>query len=209
MKTKNATLGDLKNANSVVRKMKEHQPEVALRYPRLGRWKTLHIEAWADASFGTQPDEELVEGKVKSVRGSVIFLCNESRRSAIIYWKSKTISNVCKHVKAAETFAMSEGMEEAINIAQHFYEIYNGSPYTKDKNIGTLPIDFFTDSKTLKECISSSKHFVYSRSLVRLSDVAAKHLNFSTRTDEEPSHSDRGTDILITRPRMGMGDRVE
>ena len=95
--------------------------------------------------------------KIKSVRGDVVFLCNDFGDSSPIYWKGKTIQQVVSGVKAAETIAVATGINDAIYFAEFLFEIYNGSPYKREQEAGSLPVDMYTDSKTLFDSVKSSK----------------------------------------------------
>lgn len=152
MKNNSAKVKDLKNVNKIIRKAKKN--EVSIAYPKLGDWKKLHIRGFADASYATQEDSAIIPGKIKSVRGNIVFICNESGDSAPLFWKSKTISKVVTCVKSAETHAAVEGIQEAEYFAEYMYEIYSGEPGSGEKRI---PIDFFIDSKTLHDSLYSTK----------------------------------------------------
>ena len=67
-------------------------------------------------------------------------------------WKSKTIQQVCKSVKTAETRSLERGMEDSIYIARMIREIYSG-------NVGEdqITVEVKIDSKTLLDSLNSSK----------------------------------------------------
>ena len=67
-------------------------------------------------------------------------------------WKSKTIQQVCKSVKSAETRSLDLGMEDGIFLAKILKELYFGS-----SSKFAFPIDMKIDSKTLFDSINSSK----------------------------------------------------
>ena len=69
-----------------------------------------------------------------------------------LVWKSKTIQQVCKSVKTAETRSLNEGMEDSIYLSQLIHEIYTGRI-----NEGHIPVEVKIDSKTLYDSIKSSK----------------------------------------------------
>ena len=161
-KNKQAKIKDLEFAKRTIEnvkktKQKEARFPVQIKFKRLGHWKDLHIEGYGDASFRNAED------KVKSVGGDVILLCNDYGDAVPIYWQSKTIKQVCSSVKSAETLQMWKTTEDAIYISRIFFEIYNGDhrkSIPEDDlsfpDLGQLPVDIFTDSKTLHESVYSS-----------------------------------------------------
>ena len=79
MKNRNATVGDLKKMNKVIRKAKRGAAESRIHY------KNLKIHRYADTTFKTQ------DNKVRSVDGRILFLTNGERASPIL-WNSKNIA---------------------------------------------------------------------------------------------------------------------
>ena len=143
-KNKAATFDDLKTANKVLKKAQLET--VPIKFRKLGNWKELKIVAFTDASYRN------VENGTKSVGGRFIALVNKNEESSPLAWKSKTIQQVCKSVKTAETRSLEIGMEDSIYLAKTIHEIYTGKP-----NSGQIPIEVKIDSKTLIDSISSTK----------------------------------------------------
>ena len=69
-------------------------------------------------------------------------------------WKSKTIQQVCKSVKTAETRSLDSGIEDSLYLAKTVQEIYSG---ISGKNTGQINICLKTDSKTLIDSLKSTK----------------------------------------------------
>ena len=63
-------------------------------------------------------------------------------------WKSKTIQQVCKSVKSAETRSLDLGIKDNIFISIMFAEINSGKPGSKI-NCHQIPIEMKIDSKTI------------------------------------------------------------
>ena len=93
-----------------------------------------------------------VENGTKSIGGRFIALVNEKNESSPLAWKSKTIQQVCKSVKTAETRSLEIGMEDSIYLAKAIHEIYTGKP-----NSDQIPVELKIDSKTLIDSIASTK----------------------------------------------------
>lgn len=142
-RNKHATLDDLRNANKILKKAKLEQ--VKVKYGKLGDWEKLNIVAYTDSSYRN------AESGTKSVGGRVIFLMNENGDCCPLGWKSKTIQQVCKSVKTAETRSLEQGAEDAIFLSQMFYELYTG------KSKGRIPVKMNIDSKTLHDSLLSTK----------------------------------------------------
>ena len=83
-------------------------------------------------------------------------------------WKTKTIVRVCHSAKAAETRALEEAVELAINVARVIKEVYMGKIDLKFPV--QIPVNAFTDSKSLSESIHNSRQ--YEEKLLRNSIAA-------------------------------------
>ena len=143
-RNKSATYEDLRNANKVLKKAQ--MEKVSIRYRKLGNWKDLKIVTFTDSSYRN------VEDGTKSVGGRFITIANDKGECNPIAWKSKTIQQVCKSVKSAETRSLELGMEDSIYIAYTFHEIYTAKVHADQ-----IPVEMKIDSKTLKDSIESTK----------------------------------------------------
>ena len=88
---------------------------------------------------------------MKSVGGRVTFLANSQGLVSPLSWKSKTIQQVCKSVKSAETRSLEQGMEDSIYISRIISEIITG------KICSRISVEHRIDSKTLYDSINSTK----------------------------------------------------
>ena len=85
---KDATIGDLRSVNKVIRKAKMYGTFV--RYSHIGEFNDLKILAITDGAYLK------LEEKTMSVMGRFIFLSNkEETKVSAIQWKGKTIPTVC------------------------------------------------------------------------------------------------------------------
>ena len=108
------------------------------------------VKTYADASFGNQDDG------VRSTAGRVILLEHKANAAVnITSWKTKKIARVCRSVKAAETRALEDAVDEAVNTARLIKEIYSGK--IDLKNPDQLPVEAITDCKSLWESIHNTK----------------------------------------------------
>ena len=142
-RNKSANIADIKNANKILKKAQFE--DVKVKYSKLGHWKTLKLVAYTDSSFKNAEDN------VKSVGGRVTFLVNSQGLASPLNWKSKTIQQVCKSVKSAETRSLEQGLEDSIYTSRIISEIMTGKPGSN------IPIEHKIDSKTLHDSIQSTK----------------------------------------------------
>ena len=139
---KGATIADIKNANKILKKAQNEN--VKIKYSKLGNWRKLKLVTFTDSSFKNSEDN------VKSVGGRVTFLVSAQGLASPLNWKSKTIQQVCKSVKSAETRGLEQGMEDSIYTSRIIHEIMTGRP-------GHIPVEHKIDSKTLHDSVVSTK----------------------------------------------------
>ena len=105
---------------------------------------------YTDASFSNQED------KIRSTGGRVIFIENtKTDRVNILSWKTKKIARVCRSVKSAETRALDEGIDDAVNTARIFKEIYTGK--INFRNPDQIPVTASIDNKSLWENLHNTR----------------------------------------------------
>ena len=159
------TIGTIKQVNKLVRKVKNCRN--IIRLTQLGKRSELIVKVYADASFANQPD------KVRSTAGRVVVLENtRTGQACITSWKTKKIGRVCRSVKAAETRALEEAIDDAVNVARLVSEIYSGSVDLKAPH--QLPVIALTDSKSLWESLHNTRQC--EEKLLRNSIAAMKEL---------------------------------
>ena len=144
-KNKEATYDDLKHANKVLKKA-QLEKDVCLKFTKLGKLEDLKVVTYTDSSYRN------AENKEKSVGGRLIVLANKKGECNPLLWKSKTIQQVCKSVKTAETRSLERGLEDAIYLARMIQEIYTGK-VTENQ----IPVEVKIDSKTLHDSLHSTK----------------------------------------------------
>ena len=143
-----ATVKTAKELNKIVTKAKGSRN--VLRFAKLGDFDDLIVKVYADASFGNQDDG------VRSTAGRVILLEHKVNAAVnITSWKTKKIARVCRSVKAAETRALEDAVDEAVNTARLIKEIYSGKIDLKKPD--QIPVEAMTDNKSLWESIHNTK----------------------------------------------------
>ena len=161
----NGTIGSIKHANKLVRKVKSSSNTI--RLAQLGHISELVVRVYADASFANQPD------KVRSTAGRVVLLENrQTGKVCISSWKTKKIGRVCRSVKSAETRALEEAIDDAVNVARLISEIYIGKVDLKSPQ--QIPVLAMTDSKSLWESLHNTRQC--EEKLLRNSIAAMKEL---------------------------------
>ena len=143
-RNKEATYNDVKKANKILKKAQQERVEI--KFSRLGKLDDLRIIAFTDSSY--RNDSE----KVKSIGGRYIGLANKENLVSPITWKSKTIQQVCKSVKTAETRSLERGLEDGIYLSRMMKEIYTGKVSELQ-----IPFEANIDSKTLHDSLQSTK----------------------------------------------------
>ena len=144
----NATIRDLKDAKRLIEQAKMNP--LTMKFTKLGPSKDLKIRIFTDASYNNQDE------KLRSTEGRVILLENsKSRKSNIFSWKTKKISRVCRSVKGAETRALENGLDEAVNFARMVTEIYDGKVNLRNPN--QIVVEAFTDNKGLWDNLHNTR----------------------------------------------------
>ena len=125
------------------------------------------MKVYADASFCNQ------DGKTRSTEGRVVLICNEETGLVnVAAWKTKKIARVCRSVKSAETRALEEAVDDAVNTARLVKEIYSGK--INLKNPEQISVEAMTDSKSLSENLHNTRQC--EEKILRSSIAGMKHL---------------------------------
>ena len=116
---KNATVKNLRLLEKVVKKAKKTSVEV--KYSRIGSLDNLKILAISDGGLNRRED------RTQSIMGEIIFLSSlDDKKVSPLLWKSKSIRQVCKSAKTAETRSCEKTLEDAVYLARSLKEIYTG-----------------------------------------------------------------------------------
>ena len=136
-----ATIGDLKKVNQVVKKVMKRQSKV--KFCVIGQKDDLVLHAVSDASYKSDGP---------SIGGNLIMLGSRlSKRVNPIYWKSKQISHVCHSAKEAETRSVMKLVDTAVYLSEQLGVLLYGTSKQR------IPVKIYTDSKPLLDSISSTK----------------------------------------------------
>ena len=143
-----ATLQTMKVMNTIIRKAKGKKE--VLTFSKLGNFSDLIVKVYTDASFSNQDD------RIRSTEGRVVLIENpRTEKMSIVSWKTKKIPRVCRSVKTAETRALEDGIDEAVNTARIVSEVYSGE--INLKNPKQLPVVAKIDNKSLWENLHNSR----------------------------------------------------
>ena len=138
----------IKEINRVISVAKEKKN--ILKFIRLGDLTNLKVSVYADASFSNGGEPQ------KTVAGRVIMIENSrTERVNVVSWRSKKIARVCRSIKAAETRALDEALDEGVHVARIIKEIYEGK--IDLKNPAQIPVEAYTDNKSLWENIHNTR----------------------------------------------------
>ena len=143
-----STIKELKDAKRLVEKAKLEP--LSLTFTRIGPKEHIRIKIYTDASFNNQ------DRKLKSTEGRVLVLENsKSSKCNVFSWKTKRISRVCRSVKAAETRALENGLDDAVHFARMVHEIYSGVVDLKHPK--QIEVNALTDNKGLFENLNNTR----------------------------------------------------
>ena len=134
--TKNENSETMKRINKCIRRLKAEHLKISFVPMDL---KNATIVCFADAAFANMTDGA-------SQGGFIIFLVS-GQNCVPLFWQSRKLKRVVKSTLSAETMALMEGAEQCFLLKTILKEILNLD----------LPIIAFTDSKSLKDCLYTSK----------------------------------------------------
>ena len=145
-KSNSATLGDLKKINVVIQRIKSKESKVCFKH--VGRKEDLKVYGVGDASYRCDG---------KSIGGTIVLLGNKNTDDAVpLMWKSKTIKQVCHAAKDAETRNLVKLVDDSKYAADQIKILLFGD----QKELCSIPVKLFTDSKTTLDSIASTKQIV-------------------------------------------------
>lgn len=172
---KSATLGDLKKINKMVKILKSRGNEIIFR--QLGPKEKLIVYGIGDASYKCSE---------KSIGGTLVLLGSKNNINVSpLFWKSKTIQQVCLSAKDAETRTMLRLADDSMYLARTVSEIVF-SLKTQ------VCVELFTDSRSLLESIASTKQV--DRKIMRNTVAALKEY---LSNDEISSYSWLSTEMMV------------
>ena len=141
LKNKDATIGDLKKVNRIVKRVRSRESKIT--FGKIGKKEDLKIYGLGDA--GHKCDS-------KSIGGNLILLGNKKNdKVAPIYWKTKTIKQVCHSAKDAETRNLTKLVDDSVYLSKIVEQLIFG------ERGGKIPVKLFTDSRPTLESIASTK----------------------------------------------------
>ncbi len=93
-----------------------------------------------------------MEDKTRSTEGAVVILRGLEGTGSPIYWRSKVIAKVCKSAKSAETCALEDAIDSAINIGRQVHQLRTGK--IEDKSCRIIAM---TNSRGLVDSLNITK----------------------------------------------------
>ena len=115
----------------------------------MGNKCNLKLSIFADESHGNLSDG-------KSQLSYLIMLVGDDGKCLILNWQSKRIKRVVRSTLAAETLALCYAVIDRIYVSEIVSELlFNGTK--------SLPIEIYTDSKSLYDAIKSEKNVLEKR----------------------------------------------
>lgn len=141
-KVGHASVGDLKQAMKVMRKLRGETTE--MKFSILGRIEDWKIEGHGDAGYKSLPD------KVSSCGGQVIVVRDtQSNASCVLNWRGRKLRRIVNSSTAAEALSLVETISEAIFVKAMLKEMLGNE-------CDQIPIEVFTDSKNVEKALSST-----------------------------------------------------
>ena len=141
VKRNKASIGTLKRANKVVRKIKMRESEIF--FPEIGELEKL--EVYSDAGFCNLPDG------MSSTQGQVILLRGH-KQCCVLDWSSVKIKRKVSSTLEAEALLLKGALDNAIYIGSLLSEFISG-----DFKENKLKVEAFTDNKPVEQSIRSTK----------------------------------------------------
>ena len=135
----NSTVRSLMEANKAIQKIRSNKLKFV--YPCLGYPQNISVAVFGDGSHASLPSGA-------SQGANIVFLVGGGR-SASISWQSKKLDRVTKSPLATEVSAAADAADHGHLVASMVKELYNTDKLPK--------IELFTDSKSLKEHLETSK----------------------------------------------------
>ena len=155
-KIANCTVSDIISVNKIIIKAKSSK--MSLKFQNLG--KNSDLVVFSDASLGNLPNGGSQGGYL------ILLVNNNSGEFSPIWWNSKKIRRVVRSTLAAETLAMTEGIDMAIFIATLFAEITYGKAKPQ-----VMPITCVTDCKSLMDAVNSQNYVAEKRLRMEISGI--------------------------------------
>ena len=109
-----ATLDDLKFANKLLQEDKESSDDGLFSKSELFTWNKMEMLTVTDASFGNESNFRSQKGRMTFLTGPDSFEKNMGVH--LIGYSSTIIGRVCRSTLQAETYALSDGVEESMRL---------------------------------------------------------------------------------------------
>ena len=155
----NFSVSDIKQLNDAINCVK-NSPRLTLKYPKLDH-DTLHLRAYADASFASNKD-------LTSQLGYLILLCDGNNRCHVINYASRKSRRVVKSIMAGEVYAFSAAFDVSFLLKHDMDRVLNR----------LIPLHMFTDSKQMFDVITSARHTTEKRLMIDITAARQSYERF-------------------------------
>ena len=140
----NSTISDIRYVNKLVDKSKNRKNKI--HFVKVGKPEDLVVFGLGDASYTAG------QGKNSAIKGKFILIgTKHTNKVSSLFWKTKTIKQVCKSPKDSETINACMLCDKTRHLANQMSDLLFG------KNGRRIPAMVFTDSLGTLESIASTK----------------------------------------------------
>ena len=164
----------------MVKKIRSKESKVV--FSKVGEISDLVVQGIGDTSFKSDD---------KSIGGNLILLGNKNSKDVVpLYWKSKSIQQVCHSAKDAETRNLVKLVDDSKYLANQIEQLLFG------REDGNIEVKLYTDSLPTLESIASTKQV--ERKLLRnsIADLKSKLEDRSIKSYSWLDTKDMIADIL-------------
>lgn len=131
-----------------------------MKYPKLDI-KTLHLRAYADASFAKNAD-----GTTKI--GKLVLQCDRTNTCHVLAYMSRNSRRVVLSIMAGETYAFSDALYQGFMLKHDLETLYRRE----------IPLMMFTDSKQLFDVITKATYPTERRLMIDIAAVRESYNSF-------------------------------
>ena len=151
---KNAVGDDLRRANKAI--VKAQHCSIQLNFSNI-KIEESRLVIFSDASYRNLPDGG-------SQGGFIIFLSDNDGNCSPVHWQSRKLRRVVNSTLAAECLALQEAAEHGVYLKTVMQEILGD-------RISDIPVDCYTDNKSLEDSLYSTKTLENKRLILDLATI--------------------------------------